>query len=90
MTPGGPQKSRWGALFLGGTSWKYKPISTFHAGEGRMGCTETSDVIREVRWNGDDGLGIKNRLGRPAEMSGQRVKVHNYSLSRVSQGGYPP
>lgn len=74
MTPGGPQKSK-GDLLLGGTSRKNKTISTFHAGKGGMGCTKTSNVIGQVGWNRNGGLGIEHRLGRTAEMNEQRLRV---------------
>ena len=49
-------------LILGGTSWEHEAISTLNGCQSGVRCSEPSNVVWEVSWNGDRGLGTEHRL----------------------------
>ena len=65
--PGGPQKNLMvlgvrGRIYFWGASREHKTISAFDFGKNRVSCSESTNVVWQVGWNGDGGLGIEDRL----------------------------
>jgi hypothetical protein len=72
------------------TAREQEAISTLYTGKCIVGCSEPSNVVREVGWNGTTGLGIKHWLSRSpvrSEMRNNAVKLritHTLGTMKVS------
>ena len=67
-------------IFLDVFSIEDKAIPALNSGKTRMGSPEPTNVVWQVGWNGDTGLGVKHRLSCRSACEG-RVGV-------ASEGGW--